>query len=60
MLTPNGQEPAGGLTGQGMPDLGGLLGGILGASGAGGTAGAGGQPDLEGMLGGLLGGDKGG
>lgn len=60
MLTPNGQEPAGGLTGQGMPDLGGLLGGILGASGAGGSAGAGGQPDLEGMLGGLLGGDKGG
>ena len=26
MLTPDGQEPAGGLTGQGMPDLGGLLG----------------------------------
>jgi len=55
MLTPNGQEPAGGLTGQGMPDLGGLLGGILGASGgAGGAGGAGGG--LEDVLGGLLGG----
>jgi uncharacterized protein YidB (DUF937 family) len=51
MLTPNGQEPAGGLTGQGMPDIGGLLGGILGASG--GTTGAGG---IEDVLGGLLGG----
>jgi uncharacterized protein YidB (DUF937 family) len=57
MLTPNGQVPAGGLTGQGMPDIGGLLGGILG--GGGGTAGGGGQPDIEGMLGGLLGGSKG-
>ena len=32
MLTPNGQEPAGGLTGQGMPDLGGLLGGLAGGA----------------------------
>jgi uncharacterized protein YidB (DUF937 family) len=51
MLTPNGTEPAGGLTGQGMPDIGGLLGGILGASG--GSGGAGG---IEDVLGGLLGG----
>lgn len=62
MLTPDGQEPAGGLTGQGMPDLGGLLGGILGASGAGGSGtGTGGAGGLEDVLGGLLGGStKGG
>ena len=61
MLTPNGSEPAGGLTGQGMPDIGGLLGGLTGgAGGAGGTAGAGGLDDLLGGLGGLLGGTKGG
>lgn len=61
MLTPDGKEPAGGLTGQGMPDLGGLLGGLMGG-GTGGAAG-GGQPDLDDLLGGLggmLGGDKGG
>jgi uncharacterized protein YidB (DUF937 family) len=61
MLTPDGKEPSGGLTGQGMPDLGGLLGGLAG--GAGGTSAAGGQPgldDLLGGLGGMLGGDKGG
>lgn len=32
MLTPNGHAPAGGLTGQGMPDIGGLLGGLLGGT----------------------------
>lgn len=55
MLTPDGKEPAGGLTGQGMPDIGGLLGGLVGGAGsAGGTAG---QPDLTdvlGQLGGML------
>jgi uncharacterized protein YidB (DUF937 family) len=61
MLTPDGKEPSGGLTGQGMPDIGDLLGGLAG--GGGGTAGAGGQPDLDDLLGGLggmLGGPKGG
>lgn len=62
MLTPDGTVPAGGLNGAtgpggGLPDLGGLLGGVLG--GAGGTAGAGGLDDLLGGLGGMLGGDKG-
>ena len=60
MLTPDGKEPAGGLTGQGMPDLGGLLGGLTGGT-AGGAGG--GQPDLDDLLGGLggmLGGNKGG
>jgi uncharacterized protein YidB (DUF937 family) len=33
MLTPNGTEPAGGLNARDMPDLGGLLGGLLGGAG---------------------------
>lgn len=58
MLTPGGKAPAGG-----MPDLGGLLGGVLGGAGAtGGTSGAGtesgGLDDVLGGLGGLLGGPK--
>ena len=62
MLTPNGSVPDGGLDGAaasgGIPDLGGLLGGVLG--GAGGAGGAGGLDDLLGGLGGMLGGgDKG-
>lgn len=66
MLTPDGNVPAGGLNGAtgsgGLPDLGGLLGGVLGGAGSGGTgtsAGAGGLDDLLGGLGGMLGGDKG-
>ena len=53
MLTPDGTTPAGGLDGAaggGMPDLGGLLGGLLGGSAAGGQAG---MPDLGGLLGGI-------
>ena len=61
MLTPNGSVPDGGLDGAvasgGIPDLGGLLGGVLG--GAGGAGGAAGLDDLLGGLGGMLGGDKG-
>jgi uncharacterized protein YidB (DUF937 family) len=63
MLTKNGSTPSGGLdgaTGQGgMPDLGGLLGGVLGGAGTG-TAGAPGttaNADLSDLLRGL-GGDK--
>ena len=67
MLTPHGSVPDGGLDqaagGGGLPDLGGLLGGLLGgATTAGGGAtgtGASGVPDIGGMLGGLLGDDKG-
>lgn len=67
MLTPDGTVPAGGLgdaAGGGMPDLGGMLGGLLGGgrtAGAGGAAaGSGGLDDLLGGLGGMLGGsDKG-
>lgn len=71
MLTPDGTVPAGGLNGAtavgGLPDLGGLLGGMLGGAGAGGAGragtsgagGAGGLDDLLGGLGGMLGGDKG-
>lgn len=66
MLTPDGNVPAGGLNGAagsgGLPDLGGLLGGVLGGAGTGGTGrtgGAGGLDDLLGGLGGMLGGDKG-
>jgi uncharacterized protein YidB (DUF937 family) len=54
MLTPDGTTPAGGLNGApggSMPDLGGLLGGLLGRSG--GAGGQGGMPDLGGLLGGL-------
>jgi len=70
MLTPDGNVPAGGLNGGaggGLPDLGGLLGGVLGGAGARGTGGtsgssgaggAGGLDDLLGGLGGMLGGDK--
>ena len=60
MLTPQGKVPEGGLdqaAQQGMPDLGSLLGGVLG--GAGGTQ-AGGAGGLEDVLGGLLGGNKSG
>lgn len=57
MLTPDGKTPDGGLNGSGMPDLGGILGGVLG--GAGGAGGTGGLDDLLGGLGGMLGGPKG-
>jgi uncharacterized protein YidB (DUF937 family) len=63
MLTPDGSVPAGGLNDAaasgGMPDLGGMLGGLLGgagAAGASGAAGGAGLDDLLGGLGGLLGG----
>jgi uncharacterized protein YidB (DUF937 family) len=62
MLTPQGQVPSGGLdqAAQGqMPDLGGLLGGLMGATGGAGDPGAAGLDDLLGGLGGLLGGNKG-
>ena len=69
MLTPKGEAPAGGVNeaaAKSGPDLGGLLGGVLGglgglggATGAGGAGSAGGSgegtPDLGGLLGGLLG-----
>ena len=63
MLTPQGKVPDGGLNqaaqGQ-MPDLGALLGGLMGgAGGTGGTGGAAGLDDLLGGLGGMLGGNKG-
>ena len=54
MLTPDGATPAGGLNdtvGGAMPDLGGLLGGLLGGSGSAGAQA--GLPDLGGLLGGL-------
>jgi uncharacterized protein YidB (DUF937 family) len=56
MLTPKGSVPSGGLNQGGMPDIGGLLGGLTG--GAGGSGGAG-LDDLIGGLGGMLGGSKG-
>jgi uncharacterized protein YidB (DUF937 family) len=63
MLTPNGQVPDGGLdqaAQQEMPDIAGMLGGLLGgASGSTGSASAAGLDDLLGGLGGTLGGDKG-
>lgn len=67
MLTTDGTVPAGGLNGAtgpggGLPDLGGLLGGVVGGAGTGGAGasrGAGGLDDLLGGLGGMLGGDKG-
>jgi uncharacterized protein YidB (DUF937 family) len=51
MLTPNGSVPSGGLNGAagGMPDLGGLLGGLTGGTGSG-------SSDIGTVLGGLLGG----
>ena len=54
MLTPDGSTPSEGLNDAAagsLPDLGGLLGGLLGGSG--GTAGQAGLPDLGGLLGGL-------
>ncbi len=59
MLTPGGQEPAGGLTGQGMPDIGSILGGLTGGASGSGTGGQAGLDDLLGGLGGILGGNKG-
>jgi uncharacterized protein YidB (DUF937 family) len=62
MLTPDGNVPDGGLGGaaggSGMPDLGGMLGGLLGGAGAAGAGAAGGAglDDLLGGLGGMLGG----
>ena len=58
MLTPQGQVPQGGLSQGGAPDLGGLLGGLMGTAGgaSGQTAGI---EDVLGGLGGLLGGNKG-
>lgn len=61
MLTPNGSVPDGGLNGAassaGVPDIGSVLGGLLGASdGSGGTGTEPGLDDLLGGLGGLLGG----
>jgi uncharacterized protein YidB (DUF937 family) len=60
MLTPQGTVPDGGLDGAvgsgGVPDLGGLLGGLMGATGAAGTGSAGGLDDLLDSLGGLMGG----
>ena len=65
MLTPKGNLPDGGLNQaaqQQMPDLGSLLGGLMGAAGAGAAGqagGAGGLDDLLGGLGGTRGDDKG-
>ncbi len=64
MLTPSGSTPAGGLDNAagagGMPDLGGLLGGLLGGQGGTGTTGgAAGVDDLLRGLGGTGGGDRG-
>jgi uncharacterized protein YidB (DUF937 family) len=60
MLTPNGQVPPGGLdqAAGSMPDIGGLLGGLLGGSSGSGAQGAGGLGDVLGGLGGMLGGDE--
>lgn len=63
MLTPQGSVPDGGLDGAigsgGMPDLGGLLGGLMGSGGAAGAGGSsGGLDDLLGGLGGLMGGGQ--
>ena len=63
MLTPQGSVPDGGLDGAigsgGMPDLGGLLGGLIGAGGAAGAGRSpGGLDDLLGGLGGLIGGGQ--
>ncbi len=63
MLTPDGNVPGRWprrCRGGGMPDLGGMLGGLLGGAGAAGAggaaAGSGGLDDLLGGLGGMLGG----
>jgi uncharacterized protein YidB (DUF937 family) len=61
MLTPKGQLPDGGLNQaaqQQMPDLSGMLGGMLGGAGGSGAGGAGGLDDLIGSIGGMLGGGK--
>jgi uncharacterized protein YidB (DUF937 family) len=63
MLTPQGTVPDGGLDGAigsgGMPDLGGLLGGLMGAGGAAAGGGSsGGLDDLLGGLGGMMGGGQ--
>lgn len=66
MLTPGGTTPEGGVgsAAGGMPDLGGLLGGLLGGANTTGATGSASDPgagldDLLGGLGGMLGGDKG-
>lgn len=55
MLTPDGVVPDGGLDGaaasNGIPDLGSVLGGLVGGTASSGTAGA--QPGLDDVLGGL-------
>jgi uncharacterized protein YidB (DUF937 family) len=58
MLTPNGSVPSGGLNGAAgsLPDLGGLLGGLMGGGSSG--AGGAGLDDVLGGLGGILGGSK--
>ena len=58
MLTPQGNVPSGGLNQaaqQQMPDLGSLLGGLMGAAGAGSAGQASGQGGLDDLLGGLSG-----
>ncbi|HEX5015853.1 MAG TPA: YidB family protein [Candidatus Limnocylindrales bacterium] len=68
MLTPKGETPAGGVNEAAKnsgPDIGDLIGGVLGglggmggATGAGGAGGTQGMPDLGGLLGGILGGQE--
>ena len=58
MLTPKGNVPSGGLNQGGMPDIGGLLGGLTGGAGGASGAGGAGLDDLLGGLGGMLGGSK--
>jgi uncharacterized protein YidB (DUF937 family) len=61
MLTPKGQVPDGGLNQaaqQQMPDLSGMLGGLLGAAGGGQAGGTADLDDLIGSLGSMLGGGK--
>jgi hypothetical protein len=67
MLTPHGSVPDGGLDHSvgsgGLPDLGGILGGLLGGAMASGGGSSGttatGMPDIGGMLGGTPDDDKG-
>ena len=61
MLTPTGKAPTGGVNEAAKnsgPDLGGLLGGLLGSGGQVGAGGSIEMPDLGGLLGGMLGGDQ--
>ncbi len=61
MLTPTGEVPTGGVNEAAKnsgPDLGGLLGGLLGSGGRAGAGGSSGMPDLGGLLGGRLGDDQ--